>query len=76
MNIIAAIIIKNTYTTMWVFERLPRTEWDNMRKAFDDHDAVAMIRLHDKYVLSPYDYCCGESAIRPWVEIGLREYWI
>lgn len=60
---------------MWKFDNLPRDKWDEMRQAFLAGDRAKMIRLHNEYNLSTYDYCCGKN-IRNWVKHGLKFYWV
>lgn len=59
---------------MWVFSRLPEKEWDNVKGYFEKRNELELIKIHNKYTLSTYEYCC-KGIIFKWIEHGLEYYW-
>jgi len=43
----------------WDFSKLPDSELPGIEKMLKAKDIVGLIKVHDKYNLSPYPYCCS-----------------
>lgn len=61
---------------MWMFKNLPESEYENVKKLYEEGKIVDLIRIHDKYVLSHNpDYCCSHQGFMPWVKLGIERGW-
>lgn len=60
---------------MWNFTRLPEEEWQNFEKLYNERNFVELVKIHNKYRLSEYTYCCSAEIdyFFKWVEYGIRE---
>lgn len=56
----------------WDFQRLPESEHDAAIKAVRSRDFDALRRLHDKYQLSPYSYCCNADGLLVWFNYAIE----
>lgn len=56
----------------WDFERLPPPEHRAVFDALQSGDVRALITIHDKYKLSPYNYCCSHDGLIAWFEHGIK----
>jgi hypothetical protein len=59
---------------MWDFTKIPKQERKNFRDAYKNKDFTKLVLMHNKYDLSPYDYCCGDSdinAVFKWAKYGI-----
>lgn len=50
----------------WDFSRLPGSEHSAVIAAFDAGNIRALVDIHDKYKLSPYNYCCDQTGLLAW----------
>ena len=51
---------------MWDFSKLPNDEHAGAIAAFNANDIRHLLGLHDKYQLSPYNYCCEMDGFLRW----------
>ncbi len=52
---------------MWDFSKLPKDEHPSVLQHLSDGNVVELIRLHNKYKLSEYSYCCsGTEGVVRW----------
>lgn len=57
---------------MWDFTKIPDFEWESIIKAYDQKKYVELIRIHNRYQLSEYDYCCGDNrGLIKWFKKGI-----
>ena len=56
----------------WDFGRLPVSEHRAVLDALQNGDVRALIAIHDKYELSPYNYCCSHAGLLAWFEHGIK----
>jgi hypothetical protein len=50
----------------WDFTRLPKTEHAAVIQALNVSDVRALLTIHDKYQLSPHQYCCDQDGLKTW----------
>lgn len=51
----------------WMWHRLPKTEYNNVIKLYENRDVDGLMTIHNNYKLSRYTYCCGtKSTILNW----------
>ena len=57
----------------WDFSRLPISEHNLVLRLFREGQFSELIKLHNKYKLSKYEYCCeGQyEAIKKWIRYGI-----
>jgi hypothetical protein len=46
----------------WNFENIPDIEKESIRALVSERNARELIKMHDKYKLSNYTYCCGDAS--------------
>lgn len=52
---------------MWDFSKLPESEHENVKRLLQSNDIQGLVRIHDKYGLSEYQYCCsGVEGVKNW----------
>lgn len=57
---------------MWQFTKIPLEEWDNIIRFYKERKYVELIRIHNRYQLSEYDYCCGDKGFMKWFKKGIE----
>jgi len=43
----------------WNFNKLPKEKFNEAIKAFNEVDIDILVKLHNDYKLSSYNYCCS-----------------
>lgn len=51
---------------MWDFSKLPESEFETVIFAVQSNDVRTLVEIHNKYELSPYNYCCDLSGLIRW----------
>lgn len=50
---------------MWNFEKLPESEHPKVLELLGQCDEAGLTEIHNRYNLSPFDYCCDlEPVVR------------
>lgn len=62
---------------MWDFSKLPKTEYETVKELYLNKNIVGLIKIHNQYKLSNYDYgCCPaknmEKAILNYYKLGIE----
>lgn len=55
----------------WDFSALPESEHARAVEAVEALDYGMLLELHDRYQLSPYNYCCAKEALLVWFRYGI-----
>jgi hypothetical protein len=59
---------------MWDFSKLPESEHANVKALLSANDIQSLVKIHDRYGLSPHSYCCsGIEGVRNWFEWAIKE---
>lgn len=59
---------------MWDFSKLPESEHANVKALLLVNDIQSLVRIHDRYGLSPHSYCCsGIEGVKAWFEWAIKE---
>ena len=59
---------------MWDFSKLPESEHANVKELLLANDIQSLVKIHDRYGLSPHSYCCsGIEGVRNWFEWAIKE---
>lgn len=56
---------------MWDFTKLPESEFDTVIFALQCNDVKTLVEIHNKYLLSPYNYCCELDGLIRWFQSGI-----
>ena len=56
---------------MWDFTKLPETEFDAVIFAVQSNDVKTLVDIHNKFVLSPYNYCCELDGLVRWFQSAI-----
>lgn len=56
----------------WDFTRLPESEHARVIELYNTGKWSALAAIHDKYVLSPYSYCCETQGLKNWYRFGIE----
>jgi len=61
---------------MWNFDRLPKSEYENVVKAWEQPDYLTLYKIYTKYKIpdSNISACCAFKTIELWTKYALREY--
>lgn len=57
---------------MWDFTKLPDDVHQTVISLFNKGDWRELSRVHDRYGLSPYSYCCDETGLKNYFEHGIN----
>ena len=55
----------------WDFTKLPADQHGRVIELYNSGRWNELAALHDKYKLSPYDYCCDLSGLKKWYKHGI-----
>lgn len=59
---------------MWDFSKLPESEHSNVKAALLANDIQSLVKIHDRYGLSPHSYCCsGIEGVKAWFEWAIKQ---
>lgn len=59
---------------MWDFSKLPESEHENVKAFLLANDIQSLVKIHDRYSLSPHSYCCsGVEGVKAWFEWAIKE---
>lgn len=59
---------------MWDFSKLPESEHANVKALLSQNDIQGLVKIHDKYQLSEYSYCCsGIEGVRNWFTWAIEQ---
>lgn len=58
--------------TAWDFTKLPEDQHGRIIELYNAGRWNELAALHDKYGLSPYDYCCDLSGLKKWYKYGIE----
>lgn len=59
---------------VWDFSKLPESEHQTVIDAVTKRDVGPLIKLHDLYRLSEYEYCCGgHIGIFNWFKWAIEQ---
>lgn len=57
---------------IWEFDNIPKEAWDEIEESYKNNDIDTLVYLHNKYNLSNYSYCCGNTdGILTWFKYGI-----
>lgn len=56
----------------WDFTKLPEDQHGRIIELYNAGRWNELAALHDKYKLSPYDYCCDLSGLKRWYKYGIE----
>lgn len=56
----------------WDFTKLPEDQHGRIIELYNAKRWNELAALHDKYSLSPYDYCCDLSGLKKWYKHGIE----
>lgn len=56
----------------WDFTKLPEDQHGRVIELYNAGRWSELAALHDKYKLSPYDYCCDLSGLKRWYKSGIE----
>lgn len=57
---------------MWDFQRLPKSEHQNVIILFDSQNWGELMQIHNKYALSHNVYCCDEKPVIRYFDWAIR----
>jgi len=57
---------------MWDFSKLPIEAHEYVITLFNMGDWRELSKVHDRYVLSPYSYCCDETGLKNYFKHGIE----
>lgn len=59
---------------MWDFSKLPESEHARVKALLSQNDIQGLVKIHDKYQLSEYSYCCsGIEGVRNWFTWAIEQ---
>ena len=59
---------------MWDFSKLPESEHERVKEMLSENNIQGLVRIHDKYQLSPHSYCCsGVEGVLNWFQWAIDE---
>ena len=59
---------------MWDFSKLPESEFESVKSLLAANDIQALVKIHDRYQLSEYSYCCsGIEGVRNWFQWAVNQ---
>lgn len=59
---------------MWDFSKLPESEHVNVKALLSANDIQSLVKIHDRYGLSPHSYCCsGIEGVKAWFEWAINQ---
>ena len=59
---------------MWDFSKLPESEHENVKALLAKNDIQGLVKIHDRYKLSEYSYCCsGIEGVRNWFTWAIEQ---
>lgn len=58
----------------WDFKLVPKDQVENIKQLVIDGDAIELIKIHNKYMLSTNQYCCGggKQAVITWFTYAIE----
>lgn len=56
----------------WDFTKLPNDQHGRVVELYNAKNWRELAALHDKYKLSPYDYCCELEGLKKWYKHGIE----
>lgn len=57
----------------WDFSKLPEEEYSTVIDHYNNARWVELAKIHDKYQLSCYDYCCCLDGIRAYFKKAIDD---
>ena len=59
---------------MWDFSKLPESERQNVIDLYNENQWGQLIEIHDRYGLSPNNYCCDVEPVKRWYKYAIEQW--
>lgn len=64
---------KQIMIPMWDFSRLPKSEYNMVKKLLEESNERELKKIHDQYLLSQVNYCCNLNGMMQWFRNAERD---
>lgn len=60
----------------WDFSKLPENMRPEVKRLHNAGDAEGLLKIHDQYGLSIYNYCCYKGGLINWFGYAINFIWV